>query len=51
MLEWLIVADELRDSRLIQEELADLHELIREEKAIISKYPEHTELLILHESS
>lgn len=43
--------DEIRDPRLIQEELSDLQELIREEKLVIAKYPEHTELLILHETS
>ena len=51
IMEWLIMGDEFRDPRLIQEELTDLQELIREENATISKYPEHTELLILHESS
>lgn len=42
---------EFRNPRLVQEELADLQELLRDELETISKYPDHSELLILHESS
>lgn len=39
---------EFRDPRLIQEELSDLRAILQKEEALISKYPEHTELLLAH---
>ena len=45
------MGNDLRDPRLIQEELSDLQALMREEDSAIAKYPEHTELLILHDAS
>lgn len=38
----------IRDPKIIREELSDLQAILREEETLISKYPEHSELLLAH---
>lgn len=39
---------EIRDPKIIQEELSDLRAILQEEATLIAKYPEHGELLLAH---
>jgi len=39
---------ESRDPRIIREELSDLRAILQKEEELISKYPEHSELLLAH---
>jgi hypothetical protein len=45
------MVEEYRHPSLIQEELSDVQRLLRKEKELISLYPDHTELIFLHETS
>lgn len=38
----------IRDPKIIREELSDLQAILQEEETLISKYPEHSELLLAH---
>lgn len=42
---------ELRNPQIIQEELSDLRALMKEEELLISKHPEHAEILLAHDNS
>jgi hypothetical protein len=42
---------ELRNPQIIQEELSDLRALMKKEELLISKYPEHAEILLAHDNS
>jgi hypothetical protein len=49
--ELIDLAQKIRNSKLIEEELADLRAIMEKEKELISQHPEHEELQLIHADS